>query len=116
MTLKPVWVMVSEMMTIQEKIERIDKSRDQIELSTEIISIQLQNISNDDSEQEKILVLKLVRLPSMKLVIELWAVGGDFLNPPLISLSKHSKLFFLTFFSISSFKEWKLQNLKRLIL
>ena len=50
--------MVSEVMTLKEKIQRIDKSRDQIHRSSDIITTNLQNISNDNSEKEKIRILK----------------------------------------------------------
>jgi len=66
-------VMVSQGMTIQEKIQRIDKSRDQIERSSDIITMQLQNISNGDSEQEKI---RIVKKEIRTIIKELNKMGG----------------------------------------
>lgn len=66
-------VLVSQGLTIQEKIQRIDNSRDQIERSSDIITMQLQNISNGDSEEEKI---RIVKKEIRTIIKELNKIGG----------------------------------------
>lgn len=64
--------LASQGMTTQEKIDRIDLSRDQIDRSSDIITTQLISLVNDDSKEKIRIVKKEIRT----IIKELNKIGG----------------------------------------